>query len=878
MFSDLAYRIRAIVHRGRMDSELSEELEFHFEHQVEVLLDRGYPPDEARRRARLMFGGLDQVKEECRDARGVMLLEELRQDIRYAVRLLAKTPGLAATAVLSLAVGVGSSTLASWLVGQAAFRSLPVKAPEQLVYFQDPGTHSAFCSNSGVADSTCFSYAAYRDLRDHQSVFSGVLARSNLPADLTFRGRTERVSVELVSVNYFEVLGVEPAAGRLFGPARANAPPAAVLSHEYWIRRFAGDPAVVGQSVVLNNLRVTIAGVSAKGLHSLIPNRSPDVLVPIEIEEMLLPVYPVLLDRDWPWMNIVGRLKPGIARQSAQAELGPVYQRLVQQEAGNKPPATTRLELIPAGRGIDPEVDGMTLSLSAIAVCVLLIACANLAGLCLARAAARQKEIAIRAALGASRARIARQLLAEFLLPAVTGGMLGLLLALGAAGAAPRILFDEQRARTLTPGPDAGALLLALAASALIAVLFGAAPSLWPALGVSRRVLDTGNIAPLGLRPASFRRALVMAQVALSAGLMFGAFSFSGKVLHENMWRHGPANDNAMEFAMDAGAKGYFAPQATRLFERLELKLSTMPGVRGAGFLIGGMARFEMEGRTLRPPEEDRSLWLQVSPGFFGAANCSLVEGRGFGLAREWPPSAVLVNEAFQRRLFAGRSALGQHLKLYGYTQWAEVVGVVRDEESAGFFARVPSVYSPYTGSTMVSYYVRTDGPPELLLSALKGLVEREAPEVPPFDLKTVAAYFAENSRSQRVMAAVLGVFGLLTMALTCVGVYGVTAYTVTRRTHEIGVRMALGASAGNVVSMVMKEVFRTIAAGIAACVILVPILCGRLFPTGGPVWRDEYPVFAAGALVVATAAALAGFRAALRAARIGPGMALSGD
>jgi len=236
------------------------------------------------------------------------------------------------------------------------------------------------------------------------------------------------------------------------------------------------------------------------------------------------------------------------------------------------------------------------------------------------------------------------------------------------------------------------------------------------------------------------------------------------------------------------------------------------------------------------------------------------------------------VNEAFQRRLFAGGSALGQHVKLYGDNRWAEVVGVVRDEESAGFFSRVPAVYFPYAGSTAVSYYVRTDRPPELLLSAVKGLVEKEAPEVPPYELQTVAAHYAGSSRSQRVMAAVLGVLGLLTMALTCVGVYGVTAYAVTRRRHEIAIRMALGAAAGTVVSMVMKEVFATIASGIAACLLLVPMACGRLFPAGGPVWRDEYPVFAAGAIVVAVAAALAGFRAARGAARIGPGIALSGE
>ncbi|MGC9971755.1 MAG: ADOP family duplicated permease [Bryobacteraceae bacterium] len=890
MLSDLAYRLRAIFRRRRMESELSEELQFHFERQVEVFIEQGCPPDEARRRARLLFGGLEQVKEECRDARGISFLDTLWQDLPYAARLLAKTPGFAATAVLSMAVGVGSSTLASWLLGQAAFRSLPVKAPEQLVAFRSPGPHLGFCSGAGGSDSTCFSYAMYRDLRDRNTVFSGVLARSGLPANLTFRQRTERVSLELVSWNYFELLGVEPAVGRLFSPGDDGKPDAlrvAVLSHEYWARRFAGDPAVVGQRIVLNSLQVTIAGVSARGLHSLIPGRSPDVLVPIEIEETLLPVYPMLSSRAYSAMNIVGRLKPGIARQRAQAELAPVYQQLIEEEARAVPASwpdrerflSRRLELIPARRGIEPDVDGMLVSLSAIAACVLIAACANLAGLCLARAAARQKEIAIRAALGAGRGRIARQLLAEFLLPAVAGGLLGLLIALGVAGAVPGILFDQQRARTLSSAPDPGVLLLILAVPVLTAILFGAAPALLPALGRPLRALNTGNIAQLGLGQASFRKALVAAQVTLSVGLMFGAFSFSRNLLKERMWRQGPGKENAIAFTIDAGASGYYSPQAARLFQRLEQRLSTMPGARGVGFWAGGMSRFEVEGRRLETPEENASFWFQVSPGWFGAAGCSVVEGRDFGPEREWPPRAVVVNETLKRRLFAGHSPVGKRVRLYGLNRWAEVVGVVREEGSPDFFSRLPSVYYPYSGATTVVYYVRTDRPPEHLLSAVKGLVEREARGAPSYDLKTIDAQYAEGSRSQRVMTAVLCAFGLLTMALAVVGVYGVTAYVVTRRTPEIGVRMALGATAGGVLSMVMKEVGWMIASGAVAGVLLTTIGCGLLFPAGGgPEWGKEYPALAAGTIVVAAAAALAGFLAALRAARIEPTTALRGE
>jgi predicted permease len=891
MFSDLAFRFRALFRRRRMESELSAELQFHLERQVELFLEQGSPPEEARRRARLLFGGLEQVKEQCRDARGVSFLENLWQDPRLAARLLARTPGFAATAVLSMAVGVGASALASWLLGQAVFRSLPVKAPEQLVSFKSPGPHVGSCHAAGGSDSACFSYPMYRDLRDGSTVFSGVIARSELLASLTFRRRTEPVSLELVSRNYFDILGVEPAVGRLFSE-RDDGPPNAgrfaVLSYAYWARRFAGDPAVVGQSMVLNNLRVTILGVSPRGLHSLMPGRSPDVLVPIETEEALWPPSALLSMRAYSWVNIVGRLKPGIARERAQAELAPVYRQLILEETRTMPESwpdrerflSRRLELLPAGRGVEPEADATLLSLSGIAACVLMAACANLAGLCLARAAARQKEIGIRAALGAGRGRMARQLLAEFLLPAAAGGLLGLLSALAVAGVVPGLLFDQQRARTLSSAPDFVALLIALAALASTVILFGAAPALLPALGRPLRALNTGNIAPLGLGQARFRKALVATQVALSAGLMFGAFSFSHGLLRESLRRSGPGKDNAIRFWIDAGARGYDTRQAASLFQRLERKLSAMPGARGAGFWVGEMKRFEVQGRRLEAPGEDSCFWFQVSSGFLGAAGLALVEGRGLAPADEWPPRAILVSEAFKRRLFAGRSPVGRHVKMYGSGRWAEVVGVIRDEGSAVLPQSVPLVYSPYAASTAVGYYVPTDQPPELLLSVVQKLVEREAPGLPPYDLNTSARWYAEYSlRPKRVLTAVLCVFGFLTMALAAVGVYGVTAYVVSRRTPEIGVRIALGATAAGVVRTVMWEVSRMIAVGAAAGVLLAPIGCWLLLPEGGrPNWGSEYPWLAAGVLVVATAAALAGLLAALGAARISPTTALRGE
>ncbi len=855
MGGDLAYRIRAIFRRGRMEAELAEELQYHFDRQVEAFVELGCAPDEARRRARLIFGGLEQLKEECRDARGVAFLDGLWQDLRYAARLLGKAPGFAAVAVLSIALGAGCSTVAAWLLSQSAYRRLPVSQPERLVSLRSGG-------------SAYFSYAAYLDLRGRNAVFSGLAARANLPAYVTAGQRTEHVPVELVSANYFEVFGVVPAAGRLFRQAdegRPGAPPAAVLSHEYWVRGFAKDPAVVGRSILLNNLPVNILGVSAPGLQSLMPGQPADVLVPVESEEAIWPAYPLLRERAYSWMNLAGRLKPGVAREGAEARLA----------AESASPAAPRLELIPAGRDIEPRADWILVSFAAIAAFVLVAACTNLAGLCLARAAARQKEIAIRVALGAGRARIGRQHLAEFLLPAAAGGSLGVTAALGLAGAVPRMLLGEQRARMLSPAPDAGIVLLAVAAEAAVTILFGAAAALLAAQGRPLRAISGGNTAP-GLGQARVRKALVMAQVAFSASLMFGAFSFLPTVLWENVERRGPGGSNAIVFFLDAGAMGYEAPRAARLFQRLERALAGMPGAGGAGFQIGDDARIEIEGRTPRAPEEDHALWLQISPGFLGASGGVLVEGRGLDPAGEWPPRAVLVNEVFRQRLLEDRGGLGQHVRLRGTGRWAEVVGVVRDRVLPGYSSPVPAVYCPFSAASVAGFYVRTTRPPAVLLSAVKELAAIEAPGVPAFDLKTIDAMDAEGSHPQRVLAAVLCALGLLTMALAVVGVYGVTAYVVTRRTPEIAVRIALGATQAGVVGMVMKDAARIIALGGAAGLFLPPLVCGLLFPSGGgPDFRQEYPALMAGTILVAAVAALAGFRAARRAAAIEPAAAL---
>jgi predicted permease len=878
MVSDVAYRIRAVLFRGRMESELAEELEFHFQQQVEQLIAQGCPPAEARRRARLLFGGLDEVKEECRDARGISVIEALWQNLHSAARRMGRSPGFSAVAVVSLAIAFAGGAVVSSLLARELHR-LAVAAPDQLVSFRSAGAHLGPCWGAGGPDSACFSWPMYLDFAERSAVFSGVIARTTVPADLTWRDEIDRVSVELVSTNYFAVLGVSAAAGRLFDAQSANQ---TVLSYSYWSRRFQKDPRIVGQSIVLNQVPVRIVGVSSYGLHSLMPGVSADVLVPMEVAPSLAPASPELLAREWAWMNIVGRLKPGMTRQGAEAELAPRYRRIIEEEARTVSPSWTqrsqflakRLELIPAGRGIERNIDQQMAILIAIVACVLITAYANLAGLCLARVAARQRELAIRAALGAGRSRIAGQIFAEFLLPVALGGVPGSLAGLLLAGGVPGFLFDPERARSLA-GPGIGILLLAFAIMAAAAVGFGAIPALASVRGKNINILATGNIVPGGLRRGRFWRVLVTAQVTVAAMFMYGAFTFSSYWLKKTTVDRGPGH--LVSFTIDTSSKGYSGAQSGSLFQRLEERLSSMPGIRGAGFAVASMSEFQIEGRAAARPEANRFLWMAVTPGYFNAAGFSFVEGESFDAAgRSQALPHVCINEAFRRRIFGNRNASGKRIRAAGDSTWSVVSGVVRDFESN---EGKPLVYYPYYGgAAAVAFVVRGDAAPEPLCRAVRALAGREAPGLRIDGPKTIDSLVAESNRGNAVMAGILVVFGLLTMALAAIGVYGVTAYLVARRTSEIGVRMALGASVRAVVAMVMKEVVWMGITGAVGGSALVVVASRVLVPLDGPDFHYEYPLLLSGAAVAALAAMAAGFLASRRAARIEPTLALRSE
>ena len=883
MLADLAFRLRALFQRSRLERELSEELFYHFDRQVALFLEQGLPLDEARRRARLLFGGLDQLKEECRDARGISLLDSLWLDLRHSARLLARNPGIAVTGILSLALGVAGATVAFSLLFATRFQPLPVAAPRELAALRSPGPRFGTCWGVGASQATCFSYADYLRLRASNTVFTGLLARSNLGADLFFRHRTERISLELVSANFFDLLGAHPAAGRFFTapqPAAPDAARAAVLSYEYWERRFHRDPTILGQTALVNNLPVSIVAVAARRFNSFNRGRAPELYVPIELQDALMPVQPLLSNTRVSWINLVARLKPGVFLRQAEEKLAPSFHQLILDEAATLPGSwpsrsaflSRRLELVPAAFGIEPQTDDLLLSLSAIAVCVLLAAGANLAGLCLARAAARQKEIAIRTALGAGRARMVRQLLVEFSLPASAGCLLGLAIAAAAAPVLPRLLFDEPRARAASSTAGPLMLLAAFSASAVVVVLLGAAPSLLPALGRPLRALYTSAV-PLSAGHTRLRKALLATQVALSASLVYGAFSFTGVLLDRQRLSGVPERSNVIMFHMDAGTKGYYPDRARSLFIRLEQRLASLPGVHSAGFSIGASTSIEIAGAA-SPPQP--ALWLQASPGLFSASGCRFAAGAAFDSARPFPSAGVVVNEAFTQRIFAGRDPMGKLIRPWGGV-WAPIVGVVRDRDSAVFNDQ-PAVYSPYSGATTVTYFVRSGGPPEILLPAVKALIEREGAGVKAFEMKTTTQALAENARPARVLTAVLSAFGLFTMALAALGAYGITAYLLARRTPEIAVRISLGASPRRVVSAILNEVLSMVALGALAGAFLPPLACLFVVPVNGPDWRHEYPLLAAAILVVCFSTALAALVTALRAARIQPASALRTD
>jgi predicted permease len=707
-----------------------------------------------------------------------------------------------------------------------------------------------------------------------------------------------------VSGNYFEVLGVRPALGRVFTAADDRTPgahPVAVLSYGYWMRRFGGSSSVLNQTLVVNGHPLTIVGVSAPGFNGLQVGSNADVMVPIMMKAQMTPTWNDLDNRQSRWLTVMGRLAPGVTADRAEVQLNVVYQQINQQEiaalANVSETFRTRflekhLEVLPGGRGLSDlrrQFSTALIVLMCMVGVVLLIACANVANLLLARTTSRQKEIAVRLALGAGRWRIVRQYLVESMLLAACGAGVGLLLAVWTGTLLLAAMPGSESARALSASPDTRVVLFTLGLAAITALVFGIAPALHATRQTTASALkdEAGSVAGGG-RQARVRRALVVAQVAMSMLLLAGAGLFARSLYNLRAVDPGFEVERMLTFAIDPTLSGYEQQRTHQLYETLQRELSGVPGVRSVSMSELGVLSGNSWSMTVRvdgyQPREDENMNPNVDgvgPRFFSTMGVPLLSGREFNEKDvAGAPRVAIVNETMARRYWGNESPVGRRIA-FGRNSAAEIeiVGVVRDMRSQQLREEpLRFVYVPYRQNeelTQLTFYVRAAGDPSSIATSIRQTVQRLDPTLPLFDLKTMDVQVAESLFVDRMVAALSVAFGALATLLAAIGLYGVMSYAVMRRTREIGIRMALGAGRAGVLWLVLKEVavlsLVGVAGGLAGTLYLTRRVESQLF---GITPTDPLTLAAAVFMLLAVAL-LAGFIPARRAATIDPILAL---
>jgi predicted permease len=820
-------------------------------------------------------------------------------DLRYALRTLRHTPAFTVVVVLTLALGIGANTAIFSLTDQILLRRLPVKNPDELVLFENPG---AFAGR--VFNNNTFSYPMYREFRDRNAVFSGVIGRFPAPLTLMIDGQSERVNGELITGNYFDVLGVHASVGRTLTPDDDRVPgghPVVVLSHDYWTRRFAGDPGVLNRTVALNGHPMTIVGVTQPGFHGIVVGESPDVMVPVMMKAEMTPTWNDLESHQSRWLTLMARLKPGVSVPQAEAAMNVIYRQINEEDVKAYTTASQSfrqrfvknyLFLRPGQKGrsdLRRQFSTPILVLMGMVGLVLLIACANVANLLLARGAARQKEVAIRLALGARRAAIVRQRLVESLVLAGAGAALGLVLAWWTGHLLLKTLPFDEAARTLSASPDARVIAFALSIAALTALLFGLVPALQSTRpGLASTLKDEAGSVVGGTGHARFRKGLVVAQVGLSVLLLAGAGLFARSLYNLKTLNPGFQADQLLGFSIDPSLSGYSYERSIAFFQQLQEQLATIPDVRLATVSevplltdSSWSSTVLVEGYTAKEGESLNPNVNAVGPGYFSTMGQALVAGRELTVKdAAGAPKVAIINETMAKYFFGSQNPLGRHLG-WRRTNVAdiEIVGVVKDSKMLTLRdTALRIVYTPYMQETelgSMTFYVRARGSAAGIAAAVRQVAQRVDPNLPIFDMKTMTETLDESLFIERIVAALSVAFGALATLLAAVGLYGVMSYSVARRTREIGIRMALGATRSSVVWLVLSEVAAMVLVGVAIGVPLAFAL-SRVVQTQLFDLSAHDPLALAGAAVILTLVALvAGYLPARRATRVDPMLAL---
>jgi putative ABC transport system permease protein len=828
----------------------------------------------------------------------------LGQDLRYAIRQLRKSPGFAAVAVLTLALGIGANTAIFGLLDQALLRALPVKEPDRLVLLRYSGSNTGHIS-SRADNKFYFSYPMYRDLRDRNSVFSGIIATDSAQAGVQWHNQPELVYTELVSGNYFDVLGVQPALGRLLvasDDTGANANPVAVLSFDYWRRRFGSDPAIVNQSVLVNGHPFTVIGVARQGFHSAVMGDTPALFAPMTMQSQVMPGSDSLEDRRYSWLNVVARLKPGVSRAQAEAGVGPLWSAIRTDELKQIPHRTesfrenfvakSHLFLDDGARGFSPlrdDVQTPLLIVMAMVGLVALMACANVGSLLLVRAAGRLREMSVRYALGAKWKRVIQQLLVEGLLLGLAGGVLGVILAPRISSVLINLIWGSSGTELpLSPQVDLRILVFNFALAVSASLLFSLAPAaqfwrpnLAPAL--KQQVITGGG-------PLRFRRVAVGVQVGLSLLLLVGAGLFARTLRNLKSLDVGFATDHLITFSIDPSLAGYQSAQNLDVDTRVLSTLAALPGVRAVAATNdseladnGLSGNISIAGYTAKEDEDMNVEQPYVSPGYFSSMGMTLLAGRELSDAdRAGTQKVAVVNESFARHYFGDAQHALEHYLANGggnVKPDIEIVGVVKDAKHRGVRKDVKrTVFTPYLQESDpggMTFYVRTWQPPESAEATIRGAMHTLDSKLVLDTFRTMDEQIDDNLTAERVVALLAASFGVLAALMAAIGLYGVLAYSTAQRTSEIGIRMALGASRASVMRVVLVEVLWltgiAIAVALPTSLLLGMAVRSQLF--GISSWDPlTLGVATVVVLMVAIAAALLPAR---RAAKIEPIMAL---
>jgi predicted permease len=842
-----------------------------------------------------------------------MPFDKLWQDLRYGGRTLLQNPGFAAVAVLSLALGIGANTAIFSLIDVVMLRQLPVKNPQQLVFLSDPTGGGVSIGMQG-GERTIFTYGEYEQLRDNVKSFSGMFASesdgNHLNASIN-GSAPEEIHARLVTENYFQVLGLSPILGRAFSLEDAKRGPGgepfAIVSYDFWQKRFGLDPYALGKTIRINQTVFTVVGVAPPGFQGETVGAPPDIYLPMMMEPQVKPGRLWLHDDPSKtervmWLHVVGRLKDGATIQQAQANVNVVFGQMLKERAGPSPSAETRENILgqkillhdgsKGASNVRDEFSEPLLVLMAVVGLVLLIACANVANLLLARATARRKEMAVRLAMGASRARLVGQLLTESLFLSTLGGAAGVLFASWANQLLLRLVSQGDRPLPLDIHPDARILAFTAAVSILTGILFGLAPALRatrldinPILKENARGVS-GERSKLGLG-----RILVVVQVALSVLLLVGAGLFLRSLGNLQKIDLGYNREKLLLVRLDSLEAGYKGASAAALYRQVLDRIRVLPGVRGVALSENGLFsgtesgdRISVEGFKPIKKGDDNARFDQVGPGYFSTLGIPVLLGREIGPQDAEPAQPVcVIDETMAKFYFGSQNPIGRHVtdEFPDSKITMQIVGVVRDSKQNGL--RRPAFrrfYTPFFHALggvppAANFEIRTFADPSAVAKAVRAQIREIDPAIPLFDVHALTELLDNNLVDDRLIAQLSAFFGLVALLLASIGLYGVLAYAVARRTSEIGIRMALGAGQRRVIRMILGETLLLVAAGLLVGVPAA-LACGRLVASKLFGLKPSDPAsLAIASAVMILVALLAAWIPARRASRVDPLIAL---